>query len=174
MSDDFSAIFASMNVSLQRMEEKIAGVSMDVEKLKKDPQRAAQLLGIGSSGQVHSTPRAQSVSPPAPNQEDSLTGGKGQGGSQKQRKVTRTLCTHCYNIKRLCQPYNCAPVTKGFQEATDSTTVTQCGSEVKSLLQQLGGVDNRQVGSRLCTGVSNSLRKFAGSRKLAKSSYILR
>jgi len=62
-----------MNASLQRMEEKIAGVAADMEKLKKDLQRTAQLLGTGSSGQVHSTPQVQSVSPPAPNQEDSLT-----------------------------------------------------------------------------------------------------
>jgi len=56
MSDNFSAMFTSMNASLQRMEEKIAGVATDVQKLKKDPKRVAQPLGTGSSGQVHSTP----------------------------------------------------------------------------------------------------------------------
>ena len=73
----------------------------------------------------------------------------------------------------MCQPYNCAPVTKRFHEATDSTAVIQCGSEVKSLPQQLGSIDNRQVGSRLCTGISNPLHKFTGPTTPAKPSYIL-
>ena len=71
MSEDFSAMFASMTASLQRMEEKIAGVAEDVENLK-NPHRAAQPPGTGSSGVVHSTPQTQSVSPPAPIHEDSL------------------------------------------------------------------------------------------------------
>ena len=30
--------------------------------------------------------------------------------------MTRTACTHFYNIKRMCQSYNCAPYAKGFTE----------------------------------------------------------
>ena len=78
-----------------------------------------------------------------------------------------------YNIKRMFQSYNCALVTKRFHKATDSTAVTQYGSEVELLSQQLGGVDNRQVGPRLYIGVSNPLHKFASPRMLIKSSYIL-
>jgi len=40
MSEDFSAMFASMTASFHRMEEKIAGVVKDMEYLK-NPQRAA-------------------------------------------------------------------------------------------------------------------------------------
>ena len=40
-------------------------------------------------------------------------------------QVTKTLCTHSYNIKRMCKPYSCAPFTK----VSCSTAVTQCGSD---------------------------------------------
>jgi len=60
-----------MTASLQRMEEKIAGVAKDMENLK-NPHGAAQLPGTGSSGVVHSTLQTQSVSLQAPIHEDSL------------------------------------------------------------------------------------------------------
>ena len=60
MSDDISSMFASMKESLQRMEEKIAGVAADVENLKKNPQKAAQPPGAGNSGSVHKVSCRQS------------------------------------------------------------------------------------------------------------------
>jgi len=48
MSDDFSAMFTSLNASLQRMEEKIAGVAADMDKLKKDPKGRHSHLGLGT------------------------------------------------------------------------------------------------------------------------------
>ena len=75
MSDDISSMFASMKESLQRMEEKIAGVAADVENLKKNPQKAAQPPGAGNSGSVQSTPQTQSVLPPISINDDSLSTG---------------------------------------------------------------------------------------------------
>ena len=89
-------------------------------------------------------------------------------------QMTRTAYTHFYNIKRMCQPYNCTPYTKRVHRATDSTAVTWCVQEVKSLSQQLESDNNRQVNSGLCARVSNSLHPPAKSGTLAKSSYILR
>jgi len=60
----------TMKESLQRMEEKIAGVVVDMENFKMNPQRVP---GAGRSGLVHSTSQAQSVSLPAPIYEDSLS-----------------------------------------------------------------------------------------------------
>jgi len=78
MSDDdtsTAAILAAMQKSLERMDDKLSSVCADVEELKNNPQRAAQLPGGGSSGQVHSTPQAQGASPPVTPfiNEDSLT-----------------------------------------------------------------------------------------------------
>ena len=92
------------------------------------------------------------------------------GSESEATQMTRTACTHFYTIKRMCQPYNCAPYAKRVHRATDSTAVTLCGQYVKSLFQQLGSGNNRQVGSGLCAKVSNSLHQPARSGTLAKSS----
>ena len=104
-----------------------------------------------------------------------LLQGRGKSGSESEvTQMTRTVCTHFYTVKRMCQPYNCAPYAKKFHRATDSTAVTLCGQEVTSLSRQLQSTNNRKVGSGLCAGVSNSLHQPASSETLAKSSYILR
>ena len=68
MSDETARTLASIQESIQRMEQKLIGVSADVENLKK----AAKPPGEGNSGLVHSTLLTQSVSQPG-NSEDSLT-----------------------------------------------------------------------------------------------------
>ena len=88
----------------------------------------------------------------------------------------RTECTHTFdvNFKRMCKSYNCLPCATGFQEATGSTVVTQCGRQVKPFFNKLANIDNRQVGNRDCTRVSNSLPQSTRAGATAKPSYILR
>jgi len=67
MSEDFSAIFASMTASLQRMEEKIAGIVEDMENLK-SPLSWDWELWRGTQYSADT----KCLSPPAPIHEDSL------------------------------------------------------------------------------------------------------
>jgi len=85
-------------------------------------------------------------------------------------RVTRTLCTHSYNIKRMCQPYNYVPATKRSHKAADSRAVTQCGSEVKSLPQQLA--TERWV-LDCVQGFQIPFHKYTGSSIPIKPSHIL-
>ena len=63
--------------------------------------------------------------------------------------MTKTVCTHFYTIKRMLIVHL---TQKGFTEP-DSTAVTLCGQEVKSLSQQLESANDRKVGSGLrCKG----------------------
>ena len=87
--------------------------------------------------------------------------------------MTRTSCTHLFNKKRSCEPYSCPPYATGFCEATDSTAVTLSGWKVKSLPQQLGSVNNRQMSDRHCERFSDSLCQLASTGTPAKS-YIIR
>ena len=89
-------------------------------------------------------------------------------------QMTRTACTHFYSIKRMYQSYNSAPYAKSVHKTTDSTAVTWCGQEVKSLYQQLESDNNREMGSGLCPGFSDTLLQPAKLGTPAKSSYILR
>ena len=74
----------------------------------------------------------------------------------------------------MCKPYNCAPYSAGVHEATDSTAVTMCGQETKSLSHELEGDNVRQVGVRHSGRVSNPLHQPTSPRTLAKPSYVLR
>ena len=79
-------------------------------------------------GQVLQSPET----PPA------LLQGRERSGSESEvTQMIRTVCTHFYTIKRMCQPYNCGPYTKRFHRVTDSTGVTMCGQEVTLLSQKL-------------------------------------
>ena len=69
------------------------------------------------------------------------------------------------------QSYNSAPYAKRVHKTTDSTAVSQ---EVKSLYQQLESDNNREMGSGLCPGFSDTLLQPAKLGMPAKSSYILR
>ena len=66
MSEDTASALASIQKSLGRMEEKLSGVTADVEDLKKAAKPPEE------RGLVHSTPVTQSVSQPE-NSEDTLT-----------------------------------------------------------------------------------------------------
>ena len=89
--------------------------------------------------------------------------------------MIRTQCTHFFNnIKRRCESYNCSPYTTGFHQATYSTAVTQCGQQVRSLLEQLADNNNRQMGDRNHTRFSNTFPQSTSTGATAKPSYILR
>ena len=72
------------------------------------------------------------------------------------------------------KPYNCAPYSAGVHVATDSTAVTMCGQETKSLLHELEGDNIRQVGIRHGGRISNPLHLSTSPGTLAKPSYVLR
>ena len=90
------------------------------------------------------------------------------------KEMIRTFkCTHSFNIKRMCKPYDSPPNTPGLYKATDSTAVKSSGREVVSLYNQLGGVNNRQMGNTGSERISNSFHQSASSGALAKPSYVL-
>ena len=68
----------------------------------------------------------------------------------------------------MCKPYNCAPYAAGVRGATDSTAVTMCGQETKSLSHELEGDNIRQVGVRHGGRISNSLHQSTSLGTLAK------
>ena len=65
MSDEILYTLASIQESLQQMEQKLSGVSANVENLK----MVTKLPGEGNSDSLHSNPQTQSVSQPG-NSED--------------------------------------------------------------------------------------------------------
>ena len=88
--------------------------------------------------------------------------------------MTRTFkCTHSFNIKRMHKPYDSPPNTSGLHKATGSTAVKSSGREVVTLCNQLGGVNNRQMGNTGSERISNSFHQSASSGALAKPSYVL-
>ena len=72
------------------------------------------------------------------------------------KEMTRTFkCTHSFNIKRMCKPYDSPPNTSGLHKTTGSRTVKSSGWEVVFLCNQLGGVNNRQMGNTGSERISN-------------------
>ena len=90
------------------------------------------------------------------------------------KEMTRTFkCTHSFNIKRMCKPYDSPPNTSGLRKATGSTAVKSSGWEAVSLCNQLGGANNRQMGNTGSERISNSFHQSTSSGALAKPSYVL-
>ena len=73
----------------------------------------------------------------------------------------------------MCKPYNCAPYSAGFHEATDNTAVTICGQETRSFSLELESDNIRQVGVGHSGRILNSLHQSISPEALAKPSYIL-
>ena len=73
-----------------------------------------------------------------------------------------------HTLKRICKPYDSPPNTSGLHKATGSTAVKSSSWEVVSLSDQLGGVNNRQMGTMGSERISNSFHQSASSGALAR------
>jgi len=95
-------------------------------------------------------------------------------GTTTVKEMTRSVqCTHSFYNKRMCEPYNHAPDTTGLHKDTDSTAVKSSGRQVVSIINELEGVNNRQMGIRNSKRFPDSFHKPASSRSQVKPSYLL-
>ena len=82
-------------------------------------------------------------------------------------------CTHSFYNKRMCKSYDCPPYATRLHKATDSRAVKSGGRQAVSLYNQLGGVNNRQMGIRDSERLPDPFYQPASSRSLAKPSCVL-